>query len=164
MRITKRATAIAAVCMAIWAAGSSARATGDKPGRYSMSPADGGGVIRLDTQTGSMSLCQRAAGGDWSCREMAEPGRGLSEEIDRLRAENQRLKAEIRQMEDIVLGDKRAEAARPQGPATGQGAGPGFNLPTEADVDQAMSYVQRMLRKLREKWKELETEGKGIPL
>lgn len=157
MRVSKsdRATAAACLAIGIGIAAVSAHATGDKPGRYNMSPADGGGFVRLDTQTGAMAHCQRAAG-DWSCKDMAEPARGLAEEVERLRTDNQRLRAEIRQMEEIMLGEKRAEITRPRGPE--------FKLPTEEEVDQAMSYVQRMLRKLREKWRELESEGKGTPL
>jgi hypothetical protein len=37
-------------------------------------------------------------------------------------------------------------------------------LPTEQDLDQALSYAQRMLRKFREKMKELETDNRATPL
>ena len=132
-----------------------ALAAGEAPGRYSMSPADSGGFVRLDTETGQMALCQRRDA-DWSCREMAEPNRGLALEVERLRTENQRLKGEIRQMEDIVLGDKRD---------TKPGGGkPEFKLPSEQDVDGAVDYVQRMLRKLRERMKDFDIDGKGTPL
>ena len=131
-----------------------ASATGERIGRYSMSPADGGGFVRLDTETGQMAVCQRRDA-DWSCREMVEPARGLNQEIERLRAENQRLKGEIRQMEDIVLGDKRDpnSASKPE-----------FKLPSEQDVDGAVDYVQRMLRKFRERMKDFDIDGKGTPL
>lgn len=142
-------------------AAGTAVAQGERASRYTMSPAEGGGFVRLDSETGQMALCQRRDG-EWSCREMAEPGRGLDQEIDRLRKENQRLKAEIRQMEDIMLGDKRADGSKPRG-NDGNG-GFELKLPSEQDVDQAMSYVQRMLKKFREKLKELETESKGTPL
>lgn len=132
-------------------------ATGERPGRYSMSPAEGGGFVRLDTETGQMSLCQRRDG-EWACRDMADSGGGLSAEVERLRAENLRLKAEIRQMEDIMLGEKKADGGLRQGRSLE------FKLPSEQDVDSAMDYVSRMLRKFREKMKELETEQKGTPL
>lgn len=145
-------------------AGSPAGATGDRPGRYTMSPADGGGFVRLDTETGQMALCQRRDA-EWSCRDMAEPGRGLGQEVERLRAENQRLKSEMCEMEDILLGDKRAEAGRGRDGRDGGGRG-GFELklPSEQDIDNAMSYAQRMLRKFREKLRELEADAKGTPL
>ena len=160
MRTSFLAIALAGglAAIGIGLAGGSAGATGEKPGRYTMSPADGGGFVRLDTETGRMSLCQRREQ-DWNCREMAEPGGGLNQEIERLRADNQRLKGEIRQMEDILLGDRRAES----GPRRGRG-GTEFKLPSEEEVDQAMTYMQRMLRKFREKMKEIESDGKGTPL
>jgi hypothetical protein len=37
-------------------------------------------------------------------------------------------------------------------------------LPTEEDVDRALSYAQRMLKKFKEKIRELTEEGKGTPL
>ncbi len=142
--------------------GAVAQTAKERPGRYSMSPADGGGFVRLDTETGAMALCQRRDT-EWNCREMAEPGRGLGDEVERLRAENQRLKGEIRQMEDIIVGDKRGGGER-----RAERPGSTFQLPSEQDVDQAMTYVQRMMRKFREKLKELESEtggtGKGTPL
>jgi hypothetical protein len=132
---------------------------GERNGRFTMSPAEGGGFVKLDTETGQMSLCQRKDG-DWACRDMADPNRGLGSEIERLRGENQKLKAEIRQMEEILLGDKQNGGARPGG------KGGEFKLPSEKDVDEAMDYAQRMLRKFRDKLKDLEADipGKGTPL
>ena len=142
--------------------GAVAQTVGERTGRYSMSPADGGGFVRLDTETGAMALCQRRDA-EWNCREMAGPGRGLGDEVERLRAENQRLKGEIRQMEDIIVGDKRGGGER-----RAERPGGTFQLPSEQDVDQAMTYVQRMMRKFKEKLKELESDaggdGKGTPL
>jgi hypothetical protein len=137
-----------------------AGAAGDRPGRFTMSPAEGGGFVRLDTETGRMALCQRREG-EWSCRDMAEPGRGLEQENERLRAENKRLQAEIREMEGILLGDKRGDASPDR---SGRGPGAELKLPSEQDIENVFNYAQRMLRKFREKWKELETESKGAPL
>ena len=153
---------IASAAMVVLALGCQVHATGEKPGRYSMSPVEGGGFVRLDTETGQMSLCQRRDG-DWSCREMAEPERGLGSEIDRLAAENKRLKGEIRQMEDIMLGDKGEQGRAEDGTRSGR-AGPGFKLPSEQDVDEAMDYAQRMLRRFRERMKEFEGDKRGLPL
>lgn len=139
------------------ASAGAALATGEKPGRYTMSPVEGGGFARLDTETGQMSICQRRDA-DWSCREMSDPSRGLSLEIERLRTENQRLKGEIRQMEEIMLGQKRDGGASPGRPTAE------FRLPSEQEVDAAMDYAQRMLRKFRDKLRELEGEAKGLKL
>jgi hypothetical protein len=156
MRAADLRIMVLVACMLAGAGGVSAQ--GDRPGRYTMSPAEGGGFARLDTETGQMALCLRRDG-DWSCREMAEPGRGLNQEVERLRTENQRLKAELRQLEDIALGDRRADA----GPK-GDRRGLEFKLPSEKDVDDAMGYVQRMLKKFREKMREVEGDQRAAPL
>ena len=126
-------------------------------GRYAMSPAEGGGVIRLDSHTGQMSLCNRRDN-QWLCSDMPDQGRGLAEEIERLRAENKTLKSDIRRMEDIMVGDGRS-AKSPSGQPEGK-----FGLPSEQDVDQALSYMERMFRKFRDKMKEFDSDNKGTPL
>lgn len=131
-------------------------ATGTPPamaesGRYTMSPAQGGGFVRLDTQTGQMSLCQRAAD-KWACEPMADHSRALNAEVDKLRAENHRLKDDIRKLEDMALDGKR--------PGSGERK---LELPTEQDVDRAMTYLQRIFKKFQEKLKEFEAENKTPP-
>jgi hypothetical protein len=133
------------------AAGSLVWAEDKSPGRYSMSPADGGGFVRLDTHTGQMSLCS-GQDGKWSCREMADPSRGLADEVERLRAENNRLKSEVQRLEEIALGDRPGTPRKK------------LELPTEQDLDNAMSYIQRMFRKFQEKLKEFEKDNRGTPL
>ena len=144
-----------------WAA-SGALAQDDRSGRYVMKPADGGGVIRLDTETGAMSLCARRDT-QWSCQEMADTGKEPRQDLDRLRAENKQLKAEVRRLESLLLpGD---EAKGPRDPRTERPGGGRLQLPSEEDVDRAMTYLQRMFRKFRDKLKELEDEAqRGTPL
>lgn len=154
----------------------------DKSNRYSLSPAEGGGYVRLDNQTGEMAIC-RLRNEQWVCQEMADRSGGLGEEIERLRKENRELKAEIRRLEDQSLSsadrngdpapsarspapgtsppERRAERSSPPPP---QGPPGKYPLPTEEDVDQAMSYIQRMLRKFREKMRDIERDAHGTPL
>jgi hypothetical protein len=157
MRNTIMTGGCAMLALAFWFGPASA--AGETPARYTMSPAEGGGFVRLDGETGQMALCQRRDT-EWSCREMSEPSGGLSQEVERLRTENQKLKGEIRQMEDIMLGDKQGEG----GAKGDRRGGLEFKLPTEQDLDSAMSYAQRMLRKFREKMREIDQDQKGTPL
>ena len=123
-----------------------------------MSPAVGGGFVRLDTQSGQMSLCNRV-NAEWKCEAMSDEGRGLTAEVDKLRAENKRLQEEVRRLDDLVMGMK---------------SGPGnrkLELPSEEDVDRAMTYLQRMIKKFQDKLKEFEPNrdakpqrGPAIPL
>ena len=126
---------------------------GAQPGRYSMQPADGG-FLRLDTATGDVTLCARTAA-DFECKPVKDD-RDLQNELARLSAENKELKAEIKRLEDMLgLGSGKAPPRK-------------FELPSEQDVDQALSYLERMLKKFRDKLKDLEGsmggEKKGTPL
>ena len=142
----------------------------EPPARFTMSPAEGGGFVRLDTTTGQMSLCTRKDS-QWQCSDMADQGRGLAEEVERLRTENKDLKAEIRRIEDIMLDGNKSAGRGGSAPPGGSDAdrraeAPAgkYGLPSEKDVDQAIDYMERMFRKFRDKMKEFETDNKGTPL
>ncbi len=124
----------------------------ERPGRYSMQPTDGG-FLRLDTATGDVSLCTRSAQ-TFECRPVKDD-RDLQTEMARLTAENKDLKAEIKRLEDMLGVDG----------GVGKGRGK-FELPSEEDVDKALGYVERMLKKFRDKMKEFDGDrsGKGTPL
>jgi len=132
--------------------------TRDVPGRYSMQPIEGG-FLRLDTQTGAVSTCRPGAGNLVLCQPAQEEQRGLSTEIDRLRAENIELKAEVKRLQETTgLGTPPPLAGPPAEK---------FQLPTEEDVDQALDYVERMFKKFRDRLRNLEDDGgkkPGTPL
>lgn len=144
-----------ALTLALGLAGASLAAapgSDEKPGRFTMQPADGG-FLRLDTATGDVSLCARAGAG-FECKPV-EDGRDLQREVARLTDENRELKGEIKRLEDLLgPGDG---AARPK---------PRLELPSEEDVDKALGYLERMFKKFRDKMKDLDSggTGKGTPL
>lgn len=126
-------------------------------GRYTLSPIDGG-VVRLDTKSGAMARCTRKDGDQWACEDMADSQGKLREEIGRLEAENESLKEQVKHLEETLgLGEGQADAAKPDHK---------FVLPSEADVDKAFDYLERMLKKLQERMQKLEKDhpGKGTEL
>jgi hypothetical protein len=100
-------------------------------GRYSMTPVQDG-FLRLDTRTGAVAMC-RVVNGAPECRLAADERAALETEIGRLQAQNR---------------DLRLKA--PPGPA----AAPPPNLPSEQDMDRALSFaetfIRRMMRIMRE--------------
>jgi hypothetical protein len=127
----------------------------DKPGRYTMTPTDGG-VLKLDTVTGAVSLCTKTAD-DWACKPTKDGEQVMRREIDGLKSEIDVLKDQLTKMEEIAgIGDPNKDGPRPQSKA---------ELPTEKDVDQAFDYFERMVKKLRERLNKIERDGKpGQPL
>ena len=119
------------------------------PGRFTMQPADGG-VLRMDTQTGSLSMCRQVSG-SWSCNLLPDDRATANDEIERLKTENTDLKSAVKRLEEL--------AGVPAGSGSDAGGGKrqsGVQLPTEEELDKAMSYVERMLKKFKDKIKELE--------
>lgn len=147
--------ALASAAMASLGMGDIARAADDKPGRYSMTPTDGG-FIRLDTETGAVSLCAKKDAG-WACELMPDGQTAARKELDALKAENKALKDEIKRMEEVfALGDRKPGDGRPGGDDRPGGARGKLELPTEQDVDKAFDYFEKMMKKFRERMKRIE--------
>ena len=116
-----------------------------------MTPVEGG-FLRMDTLTGAVSLCQRT-GGKWACEAVADDRRTLETEMERLGAENRQLNSTVKRLEEMLAlpeadsGDRRADK------------GSKFQLPSEEDVDRALGYMQRLMRKFKEKMRELDKDS-----
>jgi hypothetical protein len=119
----------------------------DNPGgRYmfeKQTGSQGGGYLRLDTQTGEVALCsQRSVG--WACQAAPEDRTVLENEIARLRAENAALKKEILSR-DLSL-PPGANPAPETPPATQDGVT--LQLPSNADIDRMVAYAGRLWQQL----------------
>ena len=159
--------------MLAMAAGPSLRAhAADEAGkpRYTMTPAEGGGVLRLDTETGAMSVCTGKEG-DWSCKPMPESEAATKKRLEDLEAENRRLKDA-----NANLAAKPSPPPIAPPPAAGQPLGEppkgdtipptheeGSKVPTEEDVDKLFDYVEGMVKKFKERIERLEKEAKKDP-
>jgi hypothetical protein len=91
-------------------------------GRYSMTPVQDG-FLRLDTRSGAVAMC-RVVDRTPECRLAADERAALESEIGRLSAENKEL---------------RTKAASPTNP-------PAAALPSEHDMDRALSFAERFMR------------------
>ena len=110
-------------------------------GRYKITPAEGGAFLRLDTQTGAMSVCQRKDG-KWACEAVPDDRRALQSEVKRLE--------ELLKLPDPGNPDGKDKRAERGGPRFQ------LQLPSEADVDRAMDYIERMMRKFKDKLRDFK--------
>jgi hypothetical protein len=151
------ATPVVRALLALAAAGvvTTAALAADAPGRFTMTPADGG-ALKLDTVTGAVSFCTRASG-EWVCTPTKDGEKSLRIKIEGLESEIAALKDQLKKMDDIAgIGDPGKDQPRPRGET---------KLPTEKDVEQAFDYFERMMKTIRERMKRLESEDKrGTPL
>jgi hypothetical protein len=121
-------------------------------GRYTFSPSPDG-LIRLDTRTGTVAHCSDSAAG-WACYAVPDERRALDEEIGRLQAENDKLKAQL------------ASAGKPgTGPTGPNGAEKErkieIPLPSDQDVDRVMSLLQRAWKRLVEMANQMQRDVSG---
>ena len=126
--------AAAALCVALAAP---AFAEGEMPdsehGRYSFSKV-AEGFLRLDTQTGQVSVCsQRAVG--WACQTAPEDRTAFEHEIEHLQSENAALKKALLS-HGLPLPDEMMSEA----PGTDSNQIT-IRLPDNADIDRAIAYV-----------------------
>jgi hypothetical protein len=111
-------------------------------GRYAFSKVVDG-FVRLDTQTGEVSLCSPRSVG-WACQAAPEDRAVLENEIARLRRDNAALKKDI-----LSRGLSLPAGVMPEPPsATDDDVT--LRLPNNADLDRAMAFVDRMWRRLVE--------------
>lgn len=95
--------------------------------RFALQPIEGG-FLRMNKETGALSYCV-AKDGVSVCRLGADERAALEAEIERLRAENLRLKA----------------AAAQSRPST---------LPSEQEFEKALSFTERFLKRIMRLFKE----------
>ncbi len=98
------------------------------------------GYLRLDTRSGKVTLCSRRSAG-WICEAVPEERTALESEIARIQAENSALKQELE-----ARGLKLPETVAP-GPSV-RLPDVEIRLPSSADIDRAVSYLEKMWRRL----------------
>jgi len=133
-----RPIAIAVAALAIMSAAHAEEPAPDSEnGRFTFNQvADG--YLRLDTRTGQVSLCTKRTVG-WACQTVPDERSALEAEIARLQSDNAALKKEMI-ARAIPLPGTRTEP-----PSNSQLE---LKLPSDADVDRAMAFMERLWRRL----------------
>jgi flagellar motility protein MotE (MotC chaperone) len=102
----------------------------------------GSGWVRMDTQTGEMSICEERAG-QLVCKLAADERAAFQEDVDRLLSS-------IKGLEDRVTALENSLTAKLE-----------RTLPTEEEFEKTMSYMERFFRGFIGIVKELDQEAPG---
>jgi hypothetical protein len=155
-------------------AGIGAAAAGPLPdaenGRYTLSPVTDG-VIRLDTRTGEVSTCSNIGTG-WACYAVPDERAALDAEIGRLQADNEKLKTQLAEREPTVAGKTneplpKADALKQPEPKVAEGDRKieipkiEIPLPSDRDMDRAMSFLEQAWRRLVEMANRVQKDVNG---
>jgi hypothetical protein len=157
--------AIVFVCAGAIGAAAAQTMPDSENGRYALSPiADG--VIRLDTRTGAVSTCTNTGTG-WACYSVPDERAALDEEIGRLQADNEKLKAELAAREPTVTGKideplpKTDQLKKPE-PRVAEGERKiEIPLPSDRDMDRVMSFLEQAWRRLVEMANRMQKDVSG---
>lgn len=120
--------------------------TSNSEGRFTMSPVEGG-FLRLDKETGAVAMCAQT-GTAWACTPVEDrTPTAASKEISKLEQENRDLKDRVKALEETIETKPPHDMTAPDGK---------MQLPTEQEVDQALDYLERVYKKVRDRIKELD--------
>ncbi|MDG4883585.1 hypothetical protein [Mesorhizobium sp. WSM4884] len=98
------------------------------------------GYVRMDTQTGAMSICEERSG-QLVCKMAADERAAFQEEIDRLQSS-------VKALDERVARLENTPSARLES-----------NLPSEEDFNKTMSYMERFFRSFMDIVKDMDKEN-----
>ncbi|MFZ5673996.1 MAG: hypothetical protein ACOZAM_13630 [Pseudomonadota bacterium] len=107
-------------------------------GRYVLEKVEQG-FLRLDSQTGVMSLCA-APSGVWECRPVRDEGLDANEQLARLRDENEGLRKRLAELEK---------------------GGTTTKLPSDQEVDRMMDIFGKMFDRFLDFAREMDGKEKS---
>jgi hypothetical protein len=154
-RKATRAAMLALFILPGLAIAAAAETSEDTSGRFTMSPVDGG-FLRLDKQTGAVAMCAKA-GSEWACKAVDDQtGSAHSSKPSHLEAENRDLRERVRELEELLETRPLGPPPLHDGPLADGPPGGISQLPTDEEVDQALDYMSRVYKKIREHIKDLD--------
>jgi len=119
------------------------------------------GLLRLDARTGEVALCGKRAVG-WACQALPEDRTALENEIARLQGENAALKREL-----VARGVPLPDGFK--GPPATARPDQDLKLPSDADLDRALSFLERacsgkwIAKKARSSWTKVGPTRRAEP-
>ena len=165
MSLSKSLMAAAILLVASGAAFAQAKPDTEN-GRYALSPTGDGGMLRLDTKTGTVSTCTNSGTG-WACYAVPDERAALDAEIGRLQADNEKLKAQLAERDGTVTGKSedalpKSDSLKKPGPKVAEGERKlEIPLPSDADMDRVMSFLERAWRRLIEMANRVQKDVSG---
>ena len=135
-------------------------------GRYALSPTGDGGMLRLDTKTGTVSTCSNSGTG-WACYAVPDERAALDAEIGRLQTDNEKLKAQLAERDGTVTGKSedalpKSDSLKKPEPKVAEGERKiEIPLPSDRDMDRMMSFLERAWRRLIEMANRVQKDVSG---
>lgn len=100
------------------------------------------GYVRMDTQTGAMSICEERSG-QLVCKMAADERAAFQDEIDRLQGSVKALDERVAKLENSLSARLESQ------------------LPSEEDFNKTMSYMERFFRSFMDIVKDMDKENGG---
>ncbi|MDX8511059.1 hypothetical protein [Mesorhizobium captivum] len=116
-----------------------ASANSEETDRYRLEKS-ANGYVRMDTQTGAMSVCEERSG-QLVCKMAADERAALQDEIDRLQIS-------VKALDERVAKLENSPSARLES-----------NLPSEEDFNKTMNYMERFFRRFMDIVKDMDKEN-----
>ena len=141
--VLRKGLLVIAGAAALIAAAARAQGGADENGdsRFTFHRTDNG-FLRLDGRSGQVSVCTQGAPG-WLCQTVPDERAALEAEIAHLQADNAALKKELL-AHDLALPSGVMPDASPK---VGE---PRIALPSDADLNQVMSFMEKVWKRLVE--------------
>ncbi len=122
--------------------------------RFAFVPAEGG-ALKMDSQSGKVSFCAKGPNG-FTCEAVPDSRNAYEAEIERLQREIASLRAGATQ--------GSAGTGTPGNPPGTNPPGANPRNPDFTELDQALDYVERIYRRLKEMVDGFNTPGQGEKL
>jgi hypothetical protein len=128
---------VALIVPALLLAGLAGAASGEEVERYRLEKTDNG-YVRMDTQTGEMSICEERAT-QLVCKLAADERAAFQDDIDRLQAKLDAVEGRVAKLESRAI--------------------PEVLLPSDEEVDKSLEIMEKFFHRFMGMMKDLEKDS-----